>query len=172
MDRVIFGDNQFFGINHLSESKARQQSRKFKNISNITNTLDFVNDIGIKSFMVTSYPELDKICNYIGKNEKYKGFKVSPCLPYAHKYANEVTDLGIFGTVNKYLKGNIIKSISKGSMAIIKQDFYKIMEILVDSELSMFCNGSTNAIFTKVHVLFLLASYFYNLLRNKVYILS
>ena len=30
MDRIIFGDNQFFGVNHLSEGKAREQSKKFK----------------------------------------------------------------------------------------------------------------------------------------------
>ena len=32
MDRIIFGDNQFFGVNHLSEAKARVQSKKFKNV--------------------------------------------------------------------------------------------------------------------------------------------
>ena len=40
-------------------------------------------------------------CTYINTiDEQYKNFKISPCLPYAHKYANEVTELGIFGTVN------------------------------------------------------------------------
>lgn len=147
MDRIIFGDNQFFGVNHLSESKAREQSRKFEKISSITNVLDYVNEIGIKSFMATTYSELDEICKYISLNKNYNNFKVNPCLPYAHKYANEVTENGIFGTVNKYLKGNIIKSISKGSMAIIKKDFYKIMEILIDSELSMFKSVKKDTIF-------------------------
>tara|TARA_B100001250_G_C19773904_1_gene778606 strand:- start:496 stop:1371 length:876 start_codon:yes stop_codon:yes gene_type:complete len=147
MNRIVFGDNQFFGVNHLSESKGREQLRKFKNISNITNVLDFVNDNGIKSFMVTTYSELEEICEYIASNQNYDDFIVNPCLPYAHKYANEVTENGIFGTVNKYLKGNIIKSISKGSIALIKKDFYKIMEILVDSELSMFKNVKKETIF-------------------------
>jgi hypothetical protein len=26
MDRVLFGDNQFFGVNHMSEEKARAQA--------------------------------------------------------------------------------------------------------------------------------------------------
>ena len=25
MDRLLFGDNQFFGVNHMSEEKARSQ---------------------------------------------------------------------------------------------------------------------------------------------------
>ena len=30
MDRILFGDNQFFGVNHMSEEKARAQSMKFR----------------------------------------------------------------------------------------------------------------------------------------------
>ena len=30
MDRVIFGDNQFFGVNHLSDEKSRAQAVRFK----------------------------------------------------------------------------------------------------------------------------------------------
>ena len=29
LDRIIFGDNQFFGINHMSENKAQALSEKF-----------------------------------------------------------------------------------------------------------------------------------------------
>ena len=28
MDRLLFGDNQFFGVNHMSEEKARAQSMR------------------------------------------------------------------------------------------------------------------------------------------------
>ena len=73
IDKIIFGDNQFFGINHLSETKARSQAKKFNNINNIINILDYVNDLGIKSFMATTYPQLKNICEYVEKNrEKYK----------------------------------------------------------------------------------------------------
>ena len=34
MDKVILGDNQFFGVNHLSGERARQQMKKFKDIRN------------------------------------------------------------------------------------------------------------------------------------------
>ncbi|MEZ5643418.1 MAG: Gfo/Idh/MocA family oxidoreductase [Burkholderiaceae bacterium] len=32
MDRVLFGDNQFFGINHMSEEKARAQQMRFQDL--------------------------------------------------------------------------------------------------------------------------------------------
>ena len=31
-DSVIFGDNQFFGVNHMSEEKARAQAMRFQDI--------------------------------------------------------------------------------------------------------------------------------------------
>ena len=30
MDRLLFGDNQFFGVNHMSEEKARAQQMRFQ----------------------------------------------------------------------------------------------------------------------------------------------
>jgi len=148
MNRIIFGDNQFFGVNHLSEEKSRIQSKKFQNVQNIIKVLDFVNEIGIKDFMVTTYADLQEICNHFSLNpDKYKGFRINPCLPYAHKYANEVSELGILGTLNKYLKGNVFKNIKKGGVALLKKDFINIMEILIDVEVKMFNNVEKECIF-------------------------
>lgn len=148
MDKVIFGDNQFFGVNHLSEEKARLQMKKFKDIKNILNTIDYVNEIGIKTFMVTTYERVEYICDHVRSNSvQYKDFKINPCLPYAHKYANAVAAYGILGTLKKYLKGNIIQSVSKGGVALVRKDFEKMMELLVDAELSMFKGINVEAIF-------------------------
>ena len=35
VDRIIFGDNQFFGINHMSVEKAQSQAERFKDINAI-----------------------------------------------------------------------------------------------------------------------------------------
>ena len=35
MDRVLFGDNQFFGVNHMSEEKARAQQMRFQDLQAI-----------------------------------------------------------------------------------------------------------------------------------------
>jgi hypothetical protein len=40
IDKIIFGDNQFFGINHMSQEKAQALSEKFFDLSSI---LDVVN---------------------------------------------------------------------------------------------------------------------------------
>ena len=35
VDKIIFGDNQFFGINHMSQEKAQILSEKFYNLSGV-----------------------------------------------------------------------------------------------------------------------------------------
>lgn len=54
IDRIIFGDNQFFGINHMSEEKAQQLAEKFYDIRNIYNVYDIAFANGIKAVMLTS----------------------------------------------------------------------------------------------------------------------
>ena len=51
MDRILFGDNQFFAINHLSEEKARAQALRFQETRAVMGVLDYAYDLGIRTFM-------------------------------------------------------------------------------------------------------------------------
>jgi hypothetical protein len=147
MDRILFGDNQFFAINHISEEKARAQSIKFKDDSAIIKTLDQAMDAGVNTFMCTTHDRIANICDHIRKNPaKYADFKIFPCMPYAHKYANAVTELGYVGTLKQYVPGNFLTSIVKGGMAYISKDFITIMQLLIDSEMKMFQGINTPVI--------------------------
>ena len=47
MDRLLFGDNQFFGVNHMSEEKARAQPMRFQDLDAVIGVLDAAYDEGI-----------------------------------------------------------------------------------------------------------------------------
>ena len=148
MDRILFGDNQFFAVNHISDEKSRAQSIKFREDSAIIKTLDEARALGIDTFMCTTHDRIANICNIIRSNpDKYKGFKILPCMPYAHKYANAVTELGITGTIKQYVPGNFFGTMFKGGMAYLSKDYLKIMELLVDAEMKMFKGIDTPVIF-------------------------
>ncbi len=148
MERILYGDNQFFGVNHISDEKSRALSIKFKSDEAIIRTLDYAMDAGIHTFMCTTHDRIAKICDIIRANpEKYKDFKIYPCMPYAHKYANAVTELGIQGTIKQYVPGNIFGTMFKGGMAVVSKDFLKIMELLIDAEMKMFKGINTPVIF-------------------------
>ena len=47
MDRLLFGDNQFFGVNHMSEEKARAQAMRFQDLDAVMEVLDAAYDEGV-----------------------------------------------------------------------------------------------------------------------------
>jgi hypothetical protein len=148
MDRILFGDNQFFAVNHISDEKSMAQSMRFKEDSAIVRTLDFAMDAGVNTFMCTTHDRIANICQIIRDNpEKYRDFKIFPCMPYAHKYANAVTELGIAGTLKQYVPGNFVGSLFKGGVAFLSKDYMSIMELLIDAEMKMFKGIQTPVIF-------------------------
>jgi hypothetical protein len=148
MERILFGDNQFFAVNHISDEKSRAQSIKFKDDAAIMKVLDDAISCGINTFMCTTHDRIANICDIIRANpEKYNNFKIFPCMPYAHKYANAVTELGIAGTLKQYVPGNFFGSLFKGGMAFLSKDYESIMELLIDAEMKMFKGINTPVIF-------------------------
>jgi hypothetical protein len=148
MERILFGDNQFFAVNHISDEKSMAQSIRFKDDAAIIKTLDHAMEAGIQTFMCTTHDRIANICEVIRQQpEKYKDFKIYPCMPYAHKYANAVTELGIMGTIKQYVPGNFFGSLFKGGVAFLSKDFLSIMELLIDAEMKMFKGINTPVIF-------------------------
>jgi hypothetical protein len=47
IDNVILGDNQFFGVNHMSEEKGRQTRERFKDIVEIKKIMYIALDLGV-----------------------------------------------------------------------------------------------------------------------------
>ncbi len=148
MDKILFGDNQFFAVNHASDEKSRAQAIRFKDDSAIISVLDQAIDLGINTFMCTTHDRIGNICDHMRSNPaRYENFMIYPCMPYAHKYANAVTELGIMGTIKQYVPGNLFGTFAKGGMAFLKNDFTKLMEILIDAEMKMFKGVKTPVIF-------------------------
>ena len=148
MDRVILGDNQFFAVNHLSDERSRAQALRFKNDQSILDMIDTAIDCGINTFMCTTHDRIANIIDLMKKNPKrYEKFNFHPCMPYAHKYANAVTELGIMGTLKAYIPGNILAVASKAGLAYVRKDFPTLMELLIDAEMKMFRGMNTPVIF-------------------------
>ena len=130
----------------MSEEKARAQALKFKNTRAVIDVLDIVYDLGIRTFMCTTHDRIAEICDHIRSNpERYKGFKIYPCMPYAHKYVNAVTELGIIGSLKRFAPGSMLGTIFRGGIAGAKMDLIGLMKLLVDAEMKMF-NGIENGV--------------------------
>ncbi len=149
MDRLLFGDNQFFGVNHMSEEKARAQALRFQKTSTIISVLDDAYAAGIRTFMCTTHERIQEVCDHVrARPEEYADFVFYPCMPYAHKYANAVTEAGILGALKKVLPDEgIINAAIRGGKSLASKDVEGIITLLVDAEMKMFRGLSTPVIF-------------------------
>jgi hypothetical protein len=149
MDRVLFGDNQFFGVNHMSEEKARAQSMRFQELPAIIDVLDAAYAEGIRTFMCTSHDRVAEICDHFRANaSRYPDYRFYPCMPYAHKYANAVTEHGMIEALRMFLpQDGAVAAMLKGGVALANKDIEAIMQMLIDAEMKMFQGLKTPVVF-------------------------
>ena len=165
IDKIILGDNQFFGINHRSQEKSEQMLKRFGNIDNIFEVYDNAFECGVKAVMLNSNEKAVAICDRFRDNKsKYGDITWYPSIPYAYKYANMVNELGIFPAINETIfKGNSAKGVlgmmAKGVTAAITKDAMKMMEMLIDVEYKMFRGLNVKAFFLQNIVTDLILGY-------------
>jgi len=151
--RIIFGDNQFCGINHMSEEKAQAQSEKFRTVDAIIDVIDIAYDAGIHAFMFNTHGMVKDICDHFRANpSRYADLKVYVSMPYAHKYANAVADKGIFGALKDTIiadssASDIVGMLTKGGFSLFEKDMLRVAQILIDIEMKMFRDLNVKVIF-------------------------
>jgi len=153
VDKIIFGDNHFFGINHMSQEKAQQLAEKFFDISAIFDVYQTAIDSGIRAIMLNSNDRAKDICKHFTDNKsKYPELNWYPSIPYPHKYANLISEKGIMATINEILFKNntaigAMGMVAKGGMGLIGKDAVKLMQMLIDVEVKMFKGLNIKVIF-------------------------
>jgi hypothetical protein len=149
MDRLLFGDNQFFGINHMSEEKARAQAMRFQDNTAILSVLGAAYDAGIRTFMCTTHDRIAEIVTaQLADPARWEGFQYYPCMPYAHKYANAVTEHGMVGALTQFMPNDgLLKTAVSGTKALATKDVEGLAKILIDMEMKMFKGAKTPVVF-------------------------
>ena len=140
MDRLLFGDNQFFGVNHMSEEKARAQQMRFQDTDAIMGVLDAAYDEGVHTFMCTTHDRIAEVTDHVRTQpDRYADMTFFPCMPYAHKYANAVTEDGFLGAIRKFLpEEGLLDSIARGTSSLARKDIEGVTTLLIDAEMKMF----------------------------------
>lgn len=165
IDKIVFGDNQFFGINHSSQDKAEEMAKRFSDIKNILSVYDNAFDCGIKAVMLNSNDRAAEITQYFRDNKsKYGDLAWYPSIPYPHKYADMVNELGIVPTINEMLIKNntaagMLSMITKGVTVAMTKDAMKILEMLIDVEYKMFKGLDCRVLFLQNVITDLLLGY-------------
>ncbi|HKP95028.1 MAG TPA: hypothetical protein VJ385_04650 [Fibrobacteria bacterium] len=142
LDDLILGDNQFFGINHMSQEKARQLAGRFNDMRKIYRAYHTAYDMGIRAVMLNANEKAGLICDYFRDHRsEFKDLALYPSIPYPHKYANLVAEKGILGAIQEVVSGqsawNLLGMAGK-SVSALSGDMTKVMEMLIDVEMRIF----------------------------------
>lgn len=168
MDRLLFGDNQFFGVNHMSEEKARSQAMRFQSLDAIMDVLDAAYDAGVTTFMCTTHDRISDVVDRMRSNPaRYERQIFYPGMPYAHKYANAMAESGMLGAIRQFLPDDgIMNAAMRGASSFAKKDIEGVTTLLIDAEMKMFAGMRTPVIFLQnVVVDFLLGMGFHEAFR-------
>lgn len=165
IDKIVFGDNQFFGINHRSQEKAEELSQYFSQLNNILKVYDEAIDCGVKAIMLNSNQKAIEITEYFRENKsKYGDLTWYPSIPYPHKYADMVNELGLIPAINEaFFKNNtglgMLNMAMKGVTAAVSKDGMKMLEMLIDVEYKMFKGLDVKVLFLQNVITDLLLGY-------------
>ncbi|MDO5735946.1 MAG: hypothetical protein Q4P15_05680 [Propionibacteriaceae bacterium] len=140
MDKLLFGDNQFFGVNHMSEEKARQQQIRFQRIEAVIDVLIDAYEEQVTTFMCTTHDRIGEVAAYfLEHQDRYPDMTFFPGMPYAHKYANAVTTDGMLGALKKFLPSSgRVDAAVRGASSLMSKDIEAMVIMLIDAEMKMF----------------------------------
>jgi len=138
---LILGHNQFLGISHISEDKARDREKKFSKIESIYHIVEAAHDLGYKGMVIETHPRMIEFLNYYKENRTFDlDFYLQ--VPYIHGYIQRANENGI----GDLLLGIINQTgvIDAGSIAFrslinsVKSDYISMALNLLKLEVSPF----------------------------------
>jgi hypothetical protein len=153
IDAVVFGDNQFFGVNHMSQERAQQLAEQFYDLDNIFAVYRGAIDAGIRAVMLNSNDRAAEICEHFRERaSQYPTLTWYPSIPYPHKYANLISEKGMIGALNSILfrGGSALSGLgamTQGGFGLLSRDAVPLMRMLVDLEMRMFAGLEIRAVF-------------------------
>jgi len=104
---------------------------------------------GIRVFMCTTHERVAAVCEHFRTNAaRFPDFEFYPCMPYAHKYADAVTEHGIVEALRQFLpQEGALGALLRGGLSAAKKDVEGIAQLLIDAEMKMFAGLKTPVIF-------------------------
>jgi len=152
-DSILLGDNPFFGVDHLSQERARKKASTSQNFQNALEVIKYSYKLGVKGMVVSTHPTLKDLIHKIKtESDLIDKMEFYPILPYVQGYVLKINEMGILNTLMDTLSPagmiNKMKIITNGGFGIMKKDLFKLFRTFIDIELLQLKD-------TKIKVIFL-----------------
>ena len=138
--KAILGDNQFLGVNHANQAKAAELYERFKYPEAILEVIGAAYEAGVRDFMFTTHDRYEPVFDEIRRSNMFPGMYYTPCLPYAHKYWNQLSDKGPFSLLaSTVLQVSLLRSVP-AALGLLIGKTGGITQMLTEIEVLM-CKG-------------------------------
>jgi hypothetical protein len=138
--KAILGDNQFLGVNHADQAKAAELFERFKNPAAIIEVIGHAYESGVRDFMFTTHDRYEPVFDEIRRSNLFPGMYYTPCLPYAHKYWNKLSDLGPAGLLTSTVFQISPISLIPAAFRLLVGNTKGITQVLTQIE-TLMCKG-------------------------------
>ena len=137
-ETILLGDNAFYGIDHLSHSRARERTT-IQRLENAVEVIKCAYDAGIDGLMVATRPKLKEIVQQLETSgDLVNNLDFYPVMPYARGLQMKLSEKGILNLIKEMSAGGIkeeIRIIAKGGLGLIKKDFDSLFRVFIDTEI-------------------------------------
>lgn len=96
---AVFGDNQLLGFNNANQAKAAELYERFSNPDRILEVPAAAYDAGLSDFLFKTHERYALKFYEFRRSNLFKGMQYTPCLSYAHKYRNRLSNDGLISAI-------------------------------------------------------------------------
>jgi hypothetical protein len=151
IDPLILGHNQFIGVDHFSQDRARDRVQLFSETQKIIDIVTTFHKLGGSGMMLSTHPKIKQILNAI-KSDSYlsKNINFYPLIPYAQGYVRSANEKGLLGMLNDALApasfGSKLKISLSAGINLLKKDVINLIPTMIDVEMLQFKQLNTKAV--------------------------
>lgn len=152
IDPIILGHNQFIGVDHLSQERARDRVDLFSDSQKIVDVIKMSYELGATGMMLSTHQRAGQIMEAVGSEQELKrNMNFYPLIPYVQGYVRRANEMGVIGMLSEALQpastSNKLKIFFKGGINVMKKDLLALLSSLIDVELLPFNKFNVEAVF-------------------------
>jgi hypothetical protein len=151
IDPIILGHNQFIGVDHFTQDRARSRTQMFSETQKIIDIIKEFNHLGGGGMMMSTHPKIKSVVEAINNDPVLsKNFNLYPLIPYAQGYIRKANEKGIMGMLTESLAPADTKTKLKISfnagINFLKKDIMNLLPTIIDIEMLQFKNSRVNGV--------------------------
>jgi hypothetical protein len=102
--------------------------------------IGFAYEAGVRDFMFTTHDRYEPVFDEVRRSNLFPGMYYTPCLPYAHKYWNKLSDLGPVGMLTSTVSQINSLTLVPAALGLLFGNTRGITRLLTEIEILM-CKG-------------------------------